>query len=714
VNPVLDFLDAAERTLGSLGPDLDGFVGGDTALGPRIEGAFSELCRAGQDLGFDRLAGICGAAQQLTRELIEGRPHREDESAALFHALEACHELVDAIGAGSEESGAIIAVAERALGLSPGCGTSDPATFDPVQLAPDASCVVEIRGFIGELGEHLQQMGDAVLDEEGIAETYRGFFAAQSTAGLLGFWTLERLNSAASELLGPNRVGESELSPNIRELLLAVVDRSLVLLDAIARAGHERGVDIDDLVLALAREQEGTASLAQGLPGGTHRVERDELDLEILREFVAESQEFVDQVEQALQRMEGGADVGDTVATAFRAFHSMKGAASFLDLPLVECLTHQVEGLLVPIRSGERPFGPAVVELVRRALDQTRELLSAIGATGWDDGVSIAPLVRELIAVQNAELAPGIPGWSGPLEDPSDSAHSGWDGDGTSTESPRPPSTPVATVRIPIPQLDRLTCLVSELVQTRNLLIESLGGRGDPRVVDTAVALGQIADALQNAVRETHLQPVGSIWRGLPRTVRDLGRACGRELDLTLIGEEIPVRRSVLEAIKDPLLHLVRNAVDHGLEPPEDRETAGKPRRGTLTVRAIRQGGDLVLEIQDDGRGIDAARLREKAAAQGLMSPGLAAALTDREAVALVFHPGLSLAAAVTRVSGRGVGMDVVRTNTERIGGSVQIETCLGIGTTVVVRIPAGAPAPTAIDEPRRATEPADFLDLSA
>ena len=186
----------------------------------------------------------------------------------------------------------------------------------------------------------------------------------------------------------------------------------------------------------------------------------------------------------------------------------------------------------------------------------------------------------------------------------------------------------------------------------------------------------------------TRMQPIGTLWAKFPRLVRDLALACGKQVRLDIEGEDTELDKTLIEAIRDPLTHLVRNAVDHGIEPPGDRAGAGKPPEGVLRLRAFHEGGQVVVEVSDDGGGIDPARVRAKAVAAGLVTTEQAARMSDREALNLIFLPGFSTAERVTKVSGRGVGMDVVRTNIERIGGTVDVQSRLGAGTTFKIKIP--------------------------
>ena len=236
--------------------------------------------------------------------------------------------------------------------------------------------------------------------------------------------------------------------------------------------------------------------------------------------------------------------------------------------------------------------------------------------------------------------------------------------------------------------LDTLMRLVGELVLTRNQIVATAAARADTGMQRSSQRLNLLVSELQAGVMKTRMQPIDTVWNKLPRLVRDVSVACGREVRLVLEGRDTELDKTILEAIKDPLTHLVRNAIDHGIEAPDARVAAGKPAEGTLTMRAFHEGGQVNIEISDDGAGIDPARIATKAIERGLATVEQLRAMPPREIVNLIFVPGFSTAAKVTNVSGRGVGMDVVRTNVEKIGGTVDISTEPGLGTTLKIKIP--------------------------
>ncbi len=260
---------------------------------------------------------------------------------------------------------------------------------------------------------------------------------------------------------------------------------------------------------------------------------------------------------------------------------------------------------------------------------------------------------------------------------------------GADSQKPRGPaigSAAESTLRVDIALLNRMMNLVGELVLTRNQVLQATAA--DPNMTLLSRRLDMVTADLRESVMKARMQPVSNVFSKMPRMVRDLSQSLGRRVRLQMEGQETELDKSLLEAIKDPLTHAVRNSLDHGIEPPEVRQAAGKDPEGTLTLRAVQEGSHVIVEVSDDGAGIAVEKVRDKAIERGLITPERAALLGERELLQLVFLPGFSTAAQVTNVSGRGVGMDVVRTNVEKIGGKVEIDSRAGKGTTLRLRIP--------------------------
>jgi two-component system chemotaxis sensor kinase CheA len=436
-------------------------------------------------------------------------------------------------------------------------------------------------------------------------------------------------------------------------------------------------------------------------------------DQETIREFLVESHENLTRLDQDLVELEKHPHDTDLLGSIFRTIHTIKGACGFLAFSVLEAITHQAETLLSQLRDGQRELTPALVSLILETVDATRKVLAAIetsgkeGAERFEDLTERLRVAAQLTAGEETQSAPDPSGAGTPPglvaeaaveksspdlpEDgpPEKEEERGRKKEGGKEEDVARSSAAVdANIRVGIGLLDKLMDLVGELVLTRNQILQFNIEREDPALNATSQRLNLITTELQEGVMKTRMQPIGVVWNKLPRVVRDMATTLGKQIHLQMDGAETELDRTIIEAIKDPLMHLVRNSCDHGIEVPEVRVRAGKPPQGILTLRAYHEGGQVNIEIGDDGAGIDVARVKQKALENGLLRPEQAEKLSDREALGLIFQPGFSTAQTVTNFSGRGVGMDVVKSHIEKIGGVVDIFSHLGEGATVKMRIP--------------------------
>jgi len=441
---------------------------------------------------------------------------------------------------------------------------------------------------------------------------------------------------------------------------------------------------------------------------------------EFIEEFLVESGENLDQLDKDLLALE--ADPGDPqrLASVFRTVHTIKGNSGFFGFSKLGALAHSGEHLLGKLRDGKLRLDDRVAGTLYSMVDAVRTILGSIEATGNEGDHDYRDLSRTLAAVaeqpQAAAAAPAVPTVpeavaapaapvapepAAPPEPPPivappvAAAASAAAPPATAAAAPAP-AAPVAapapgavaetTVRVDVDLLASILDLVGELVLARNQLraVDS----DDPAVQACTQRINAVTNALQETAVKTRLQPVEHVFSRFPRTVRDLAVSCGKEVQLVIDGADTELDRSLIESIRDPLTHLIRNSVDHGIEPPDARLAAGKPRAGRLSLRAFNESGRVTIEVCDDGAGIAFEKVREKAVARGLVSAAEAAAMSPERVLQFIFEPGFSTAAQVTSVSGRGVGMDVVRTNIEAIGGTVDIQSVPGAGTTVRVHVP--------------------------
>jgi two-component system, chemotaxis family, sensor kinase CheA len=430
---------------------------------------------------------------------------------------------------------------------------------------------------------------------------------------------------------------------------------------------------------------------------------------ELTREFLIESQEGLDRMERCLTELEERPQDAGLIGDIFRSVHTIKGTTGFLGFKRLEKLAHSGENLLGLVREGKiTADGPTTTGLLQ-LLDGLRSILKSIEAEGSEGEGEDAALIARLEELQlpgqgkakqattkasalvaSAEAAqvvqPASPEVAQVAKAVPEKAQAEAEVEAGKPRTQAAGSAAESTLRVDVALLNRMMNLVGELVLTRNQVLQATAA--DPNLTLLSRRLDMVTADLRESVMKARMQPVSNIFSKMPRIVRDLSQSLGRKVRLEMEGQETELDKSLLEAIKDPLTHAVRNSLDHGIEESDARVAAGKDAEGTLTLRALQEGSHVVIEVSDDGAGIGVERVRQKAVERGLITAEKAAQMVERELLQLIFLPGFSTAAAVTNVSGRGVGMDVVKTNVEKIGGKVEIESRPGKGTTLRMRIP--------------------------
>ena len=432
----------------------------------------------------------------------------------------------------------------------------------------------------------------------------------------------------------------------------------------------------------------------------------------LLREFLTETNESLDVVDVELVRFEQDPNNVRILDNIFRLVHTIKGTCGFLGLPRLAALAHAAETLMSKFRDG-MPVTSEAVNLILATIDRIKEILDALEKNqrepdGADSGL-IAALARltepkSSGSQQEASTGPrgnrarqrsqppheaslnelesalgGKPG-SIPAEAPKHAAEK--DDEKIDGKLPNP------SIRVSVATLETLMTMVSELVLTRNQLLEMARRKDDSEFKVPLQRLSNVTAELQESVMKTRMQPIGNAWQKLPRIVRDLADELGKQIELEMQGAETELDRQVLDRIKDPLTHMIRNSADHGIETPQERLALGKPARGTIRLTAYHEGGYVIIAVADDGRGLDTARIKAMAIAAGLVPAASVEKMTEAQIHRFIFTPGFSTASEVTSISGRGVGMDVVQTNIDQIGGSVDVKSVPGEGLVFTLKIP--------------------------
>jgi len=476
-----------------------------------------------------------------------------------------------------------------------------------------------------------------------------------------------------------------------------------------------------------------------------------ELD-ETIRDFLVESLENLDQLDRDLVDLETNSGNPEIINRIFRIVHTIKGTCGFFAFGKLEGVSHVGENLLDNLRSGKIAVSEEIVSALLSLSDALRALLLCVEQTGKDGEENYNELKSHLTELNNtfslgqdASTQTGIKKVtdstivelvdevldqpekqetdtattdtsSDVLQTPEDDLEKlfavekqKWDASKQKEEtkvlqkqsiknsSAAPQPLPEETkkselsetaLRVDVHLLDKLMNLVGELVLARNQILQFTKSHSDGGLVSTSQRLNLITSELQEGVMRTRMQPIANVWNKLPRIVRDVAHSCGKQVRLEMHGKETELDKTIIEAIKDPLTHIIRNSVDHGVETPEQRKQTGKNPEGVLSMKAFHEGGQVIIEITDDGAGLNVNKIRNKAIEKGLLAADKAANMSEQELQRLVFLPGLSTAEKVTNVSGRGVGMDVVRSNIERIGGTVDVSSTFGQKTTFTIKIP--------------------------
>jgi two-component system chemotaxis sensor kinase CheA len=399
---------------------------------------------------------------------------------------------------------------------------------------------------------------------------------------------------------------------------------------------------------------------------------------EFIQEFLIEGGEILDQLDRDFVEFEKNPNSKELVARIFRAIHTLKGTGGTIGLKKLESVNHVGENILSRMREGKLSVNASITSALLKMIDVDRQLLATVERTGEEGDMDLSGIIQSLnailtageILVQNGIVPPNAVQ------------------DALQIQSENHDDSVTSNIRVDVNLLDKVMNLVGELVLARNQILQFTSNQKDAAFLSTAQRLNLITTELQEGVMKTRMQPIGNIWNKFPRVVRDLSNSSGKLVRLEMEGSQTELDKTIIEAIKDPLTHIVRNSLDHGLETPAQREAANKPPQGLLFLRAFHEGGQVNIEISDDGAGLDLNAIRAKAIERGILPSQQAAKMTDREIANLIFMAGFSTAQKITNISGRGVGMDVVKTNIEKIGGTVDVSSVRGHGTTLKIKIP--------------------------
>ena len=539
-----------------------------------------------------------------------------------------------------------------------------------------------VNDFVTESREHLASVESDLLSLEnpgdGSADTvnrvFRAVHSVKGVAGFLGFDNINKLSHALESVLDLVRKDRLEMSAELVDVLLAAID---ALRNLIEHVTESNTLAIEQPLQRLqVYLTPGAGRAAMTPPATAVELEPDQwlLELNLVMASVALAcscpiEALVDLVGSLGRVTAGGSDLcaragGDVSRDPVRV--TMVTAKN----PEEVRQTLHLEGADMKVLRGPQQARPASPEAPAEPIEGLATLVPAAPTSPMPEPAAAAATAPAAVVADRSRPDAAPAG-----QKRTEGAAAGNDAHHDS-------------IRVSVLLLDRLMNLSGELVLGRNQLIQAKGAQNEKGIALAATRLNQVVSEMQEAIMQTRMQPIGTLFQRFPRVVRDLAAKLGKRARLEIDGKEVDLDRSILEALSDPLTHIVRNSVDHGMEMPEQRRIAGKAQEGTVRMSAAQQGGNVRIEIADDGRGIDPIKLKRKAVEKGVITPSEAQAMSDREAVNLIFAPGFSTAEKVTDVSGRGVGMDVVRSNIEKLGGHVDVQTTVGHGTTIAITIP--------------------------
>ncbi len=586
--------------------------------------------------------------------------------------------------------------------------------------------------FLIECQENLSRMDLELLqlekstDPELVKSIFRVMHTIKGSAGFLGLSKLEKLTHAAENLLSKIRDGSLQPTALITSALLAAIDGTRAILSSLESNQNEGNSDSEAIIKTLNDCTKPTPAIVKETPIPTPPSANVELD-EALKEFLIECQENLSRMDLELLQLEKSTDP-ELVKSIFRVMHTIKGSAGFLGLSKLEKLTHAAENLLSKIRDGSLQPTALITSALLAAIDGTRVILSSL-ESNQNEGNSDSEAIIKTLNDCTKPTIPNIPAKTLPNEIkpsptpvfaptmvfPKDAGNSFSDAVKpvpstvfSTTLVVEKPAAPIAapkekveephkevasalsdsSVRITVDILDKLMSLASELVLSRNQLLQCSTRLNDSMLQMASRQFNLVTSELQEALMKTRMQPISNVWNKFPRMVREVAFKLGKQINLQMQGADTELDKTLIEAIKDPLTHLVRNSIDHGIESPEGRARANKKPEGTLLLRAYHESGRVNVVISDDGKGIDLNRVKAKALEKQLLSSDQLSHMGDNSVLQLIFLPGFSTAEKITSVSGRGVGMDVVKTNIEKIGGMIDIQSEVNKGTTIHLRIP--------------------------
>lgn len=506
---------------------------------------------------------------------------------------------------------------------------------------------------------------------------FRGFHNLKGGAGMMELHELQRHTHELESILMRFKDNDSMPAKYV-DLFLRGIDTARMMLEGHVEVFNYSVGDDDSPASAPVAASAGKARAEKSHPQG----KAESASLVPNDEFIAEGEEIIERVSKALQEIEAGSSTRETVDGLYRDIHSLKGGSYLFSYQDLGDLAHAMESSLELVRDGGKTPEKELLNALFKCIEVIELELRCMG-----------------MGLQNPELKASVTLLSGALLGNPETSPKPLPAKVAMKTAPKPDNIPTdaakekdaegaSSIRVSVSLLDNLMTLMGEMVLVRNQVLQFSNSAEDQEFVNLSKRLNVVTSEMQNELMKTRMQPIGNVLTKFNRVVRDLSHDLCKHITISLQGAETEVDKSLLEAIKDPLTHIVRNSCDHGIEAPEVRRGSGKSETGHICIKSYHEGGQVVIEVADDGKGLNRDMLLRKGIEKGIITEAQASQMNEKEIFGIIFAPGFSTAAAITNVSGRGVGMDVVRTNIERIGGTVELSSVAGQGTTIRIKIP--------------------------
>ncbi len=547
-------------------------------------------------------------------------------------------------------------------------------------MVEETSYITEFLEEISEILNRLDQQFIALeknpADTECLAEIFRDLHTIKGSCGLLGLNKLESITHSGENLLGKLRDGKLVLKPEMINALLEMMDAVWKMVACLKKDGQEGPADYSVLIENLDRLEKGEpGTLDDPTPSSDSGV----VDASNIAEFLEEANEILNLLDQQIVELENNLENKELISNLLRAFHTLKGSSGYMGLKKLETLTHSMENLLIALQEGSTTARTAFFDCLLKMMDTLLKILHNLKSEGKEGQIPVDALVAEMARLQDGDvMAPAkvpAPDVGETLTDSNKDIQKDGKSEG-------------ANIRVSVELLDSLMNLVGEVVLARNQFSRIINDQNDSEIHGTSQSLTRVTTELQEMVMKARMQPIKNIWSKLPRMVRDLSLNCGNKVRLEMEGQESNLDKSLIMAIQDPLMNIIRNAVTHGIESPEERQNLGKQEEGVVKLKAFNQSGQIHIEVHDDGRSVDFQDIKDKALAEKYISLDQAEKLSDRDCGKLLFMRGFSMTQNSLMKSTKGNGLAQTRALIEKIGGALDIDILPGTGTTLKIKIP--------------------------